>query len=155
MIEDGKSIVITNAAGEQRKLKCEYIDEYHTRIANTTYHICQFAEMMERAESKYEPEEYITDKEFYRKLYLDGNLKSSDGDKIPFYQLDKNEKWVFGYCSQGKEHQMCLWDKAANTKYFGTTLDEISEPLEKSGLNTKMIRAVINGMKEKENLKNE
>lgn len=37
---------------------CEYIDDYHTRIGGEVYHICQFAEILERGAGKasHEPE---------------------------------------------------------------------------------------------------
>ena len=35
---------------------CKYIDDYHTKIGNEIFHICQFAEMMERVSAKYVPE---------------------------------------------------------------------------------------------------
>lgn len=35
---------------------CEYIDDYHTRIGGEIFHICQFAEMLERGNGKVSPE---------------------------------------------------------------------------------------------------
>lgn len=35
---------------------CKYVDDYHTKIGNEIFHICQFAEMMERVGAKYAPE---------------------------------------------------------------------------------------------------
>ena len=35
---------------------CEYIDDYHTRIGGEVYHICQFAEILERGDGKASPE---------------------------------------------------------------------------------------------------
>lgn len=35
---------------------CEYIDDYHTRIGGEVYHICQFAEILERGDGKVSPE---------------------------------------------------------------------------------------------------
>ena len=28
--------------------KCEYLDDYHTMVGDTVFHICEFAEMVER-----------------------------------------------------------------------------------------------------------
>ncbi|MBQ9227604.1 MAG: hypothetical protein IJ168_02130 [Eubacterium sp.] len=47
-IADGDSIRITYSTGEHNPLVCRFIDEYHTYIGNRVYHICQFAENMER-----------------------------------------------------------------------------------------------------------
>lgn len=55
-LPDGGSIRITYADGESAVRKCTYIDEYHTMIGNNVFHICQFAELMERNGSTYQPE---------------------------------------------------------------------------------------------------
>lgn len=55
-LPDGGSIRITFSDGESVVRKCSYIDEYHTLIGNNVFHICQFAELMERNGSIYKPE---------------------------------------------------------------------------------------------------
>lgn len=55
-IPDGGSIRITHADGESVVRKCSYIDDYHTQIGNGIYHICEFAEKMERIGATYKPE---------------------------------------------------------------------------------------------------
>lgn len=55
-LPDGGSIRITFSDGESAVRKCSYIDEYHTLIGNNVFHICQFAELMERNGSTYQPE---------------------------------------------------------------------------------------------------
>ena len=54
-IPDGDYITITRTDGEQNIRKCVFLDETHTSIDGHTYHICQFAEMMERSGSTYAP----------------------------------------------------------------------------------------------------
>ena len=54
-IADGEKIIITDAMGEKSERTCRYIDEYHTEVGSSLYHICQFAELMERNGSVYEP----------------------------------------------------------------------------------------------------
>lgn len=39
--------------------KCTFIDEYHTQIGYNVFHICQFAEIMERNNATYQPEPEI------------------------------------------------------------------------------------------------
>lgn len=56
-IADGEKIVITDLSGRKEERICRYIDEYHTEIGNHLYHICQFAEIMERNGAVYEPAE--------------------------------------------------------------------------------------------------
>lgn len=54
-IPDGGKIIITYANGEKSERTCRYIDEYHTEVGNNIYHICEFAELMERNGNTCEP----------------------------------------------------------------------------------------------------
>ena len=56
-IADGEKITIRDAMGEKSERVCRYIDEYHTEVGNSLYHICQFAEIMEHNGSEYAPAE--------------------------------------------------------------------------------------------------
>ena len=57
-IPDGESIRITYPLDDGREpveLVCKFIGEYHTKVGNSTYHICEFAEIMERIHARFEP----------------------------------------------------------------------------------------------------
>lgn len=54
---DGGKIVITSSWNEKSERACRFIDEYHTEVGSNLYHICEFAEMMERNGAKYEPKQ--------------------------------------------------------------------------------------------------
>ena len=56
-IPDGGKIVINYEWGEKVERPCRFIDEYHAEIGNNLYHICQFAELMERNGHTYEPKQ--------------------------------------------------------------------------------------------------
>ena len=56
-LPDGEKITVTNADGEKRDFTCRYIDEAHLEVGNNLYHICEFAERMERSGSIYTPKE--------------------------------------------------------------------------------------------------
>lgn len=56
-IEDGDSVKVTFQNGDQKTLKCEYLDECHTQLGNTCYHICQLAELAEKNGFTIEPAE--------------------------------------------------------------------------------------------------
>ena len=58
-IPDGGTIQVT-FPDRQFAEKCEYIDDYHTRIGGVVYHICQYAEMLEQTGGRCEPEPEIT-----------------------------------------------------------------------------------------------
>ena len=47
-IEDGDSVRVKRFDGRVFDRVCRYIDDYHVEIGSELYHICQFAEMMER-----------------------------------------------------------------------------------------------------------
>lgn len=54
-IPDGGRIILTTAWGEKSEHACRYIDEYHTEVGNNLFHICEFAERMEKNGATYEP----------------------------------------------------------------------------------------------------
>lgn len=54
-IPDGGKIVVTTGWGKKIEHTCRFIDEYHTEVGNHLYHICQFAELMQKNGSEYEP----------------------------------------------------------------------------------------------------
>lgn len=56
-LPDGEKITITNADGQKRDFPCRYIDEAHLEVGDNLYHICEFAERMERSGSTYSPKE--------------------------------------------------------------------------------------------------
>ncbi len=56
-IRDGGSIKITGYGDTISIKKCQFLDECHTEVGGTCYHICQFAEIMEKNDYKYEPAE--------------------------------------------------------------------------------------------------
>ncbi|MDR1322232.1 MAG: hypothetical protein LBK56_12565 [Gracilibacteraceae bacterium] len=61
-IPDGANVKIVYPPGDGRDAKvreCKYIDDHHLRVGSETYHICEFAERMERIGAKCEPEEQL------------------------------------------------------------------------------------------------
>jgi hypothetical protein len=54
-VPDGGYITITRDNGEQLVRKCAFVGECHTTVGHSTYHICEFAEMMERTGNTYAP----------------------------------------------------------------------------------------------------
>lgn len=55
-VPDGGNVVLTYADGEKATRPCKFLDEYHTQIGHNVFHICQFAELMERNGTSYVPE---------------------------------------------------------------------------------------------------
>lgn len=56
-IPDGKQIIVTDAVGEKHDFVCRYIDNYHAEVGRNLFHICEFAERMERIGGAYSPKE--------------------------------------------------------------------------------------------------
>lgn len=59
-IPNGGQITIEQPNGNLTPCVCYYIDDYHTVIGHNIWHICEFAEKMERIKTPYKP---IKDKE--------------------------------------------------------------------------------------------
>lgn len=53
-VDDGGEIEI-RVDGIWQKAICRYIDEYHVKIGSSVYHICEFAETMERLDQPCRP----------------------------------------------------------------------------------------------------
>ena len=51
-----ENVLLIHSDGRRVILPCKFADECHTKVGNYTYHICEFAEMMERAGTTYLPE---------------------------------------------------------------------------------------------------
>ena len=47
-IPDGGKVFVTTSWGEKREYPCRFIDEYHTEVGSNLYHICEFAERMQK-----------------------------------------------------------------------------------------------------------
>jgi hypothetical protein len=54
-IPNGGQIKIRYSWGEEQLRTCRYIDDYHVEVGNNLYHICEFAELMERGGHTCEP----------------------------------------------------------------------------------------------------
>ena len=54
-IPDGDSIRIRRSDGTSADKQCRYIDPYHMEVGGSAYHICEFAERMERCGNKVIP----------------------------------------------------------------------------------------------------
>ena len=100
-IKDGESITVKFSDGSMSDRKCTYIDDYHTKIGYNVFHICEFAELMERGESTYRPKgmpEYdkqtMIDLNFVKQNYdainKDKFYKTTNGVMEMYYNPDAN-----------------------------------------------------------------
>jgi hypothetical protein len=58
LVPDGGNVVLSYSDGVTVIRTCRYIDEYHTQVGARIFHICEFAELMERNGTKYAPQEH-------------------------------------------------------------------------------------------------
>lgn len=72
---------------------CKFIDEYHTQIGYNVFHICQFAELMERNEASYMAEPEIMGEEAAWRVGRDRILALQTCDDGYDYTL-MNENYV-------------------------------------------------------------
>ena len=54
-LPDGGNLRMTFPDGRSKVSRCRYVDEYHTEVAGRVYHICEFAERMQKNGATYEP----------------------------------------------------------------------------------------------------
>lgn len=54
-VKDGGKVHIISPDGAESDKECRYIDEYHAQIGSNIYHICEFAEIMERNSNTVKP----------------------------------------------------------------------------------------------------
>lgn len=88
-VPDGGNVVLTYSDGEKVTRPCKFLDEYHTRIGHNVYHICQFAELMERNGTSYVPEKPMPLPKFcYSTLPATGALIFIKQGEKGYFQCD-------------------------------------------------------------------
>ncbi len=114
-VPDGGNVVLTYSDGKKAVRPCKFIDEYHTQVGHSVYHICQFAEIMEHNGTSYVPEQAQKLPEAcYGTLPLSGEL----------ILIKKGEK---GYhkCSNSSPHrEQNEMTAAQNNRRMGVTLQQ-------------------------------
>lgn len=107
-VPDGALIEI-NYPDRTFLMKCEYMDEYHFKLGHDVYHICQFAEMMERGGGSCKPEELLEAEQYawevtgkgyfiiqlcddgYDYTFYDKNLDEIDGGQLDNPEFTMNQ----------------------------------------------------------------
>lgn len=98
-IKDGEYITVTTPNGVTES-RCKYIDEYHMQIGYNTFHICEFAEIMERSGSTYRPKD------------------------TPSYTLEKVEQSEFAYMFRPTDETQDRDCICYIRGYFDNSIDE-------------------------------
>lgn len=92
-VPNGGNVVLTYFDGKTKTLPCEYIDDYHAQIGSNVYHICEFAELMERRGAVYAPE-HPTEKDVC--------------DTYEIYQIRNTAKTAYSFCSYDEAKKKLL-----------------------------------------------
>lgn len=87
-IPDGDKIRILHSDGSQDDRTCRYIDDYHLEVGNSLYHICQFAEIMERNGSTVIPLRSSLPEQCYGVLPNTGEFIIVKKGESGYYQTD-------------------------------------------------------------------
>ena len=91
-IEDGDSIRVIREDKESRDQVCRYIDDYHMEIVgigDSLYHICQFAEMLERNGSKVIPIRASLPERCFSVLESKGQVIAIERGKDGYFVTDR------------------------------------------------------------------
>lgn len=106
-VEDGDKIIITLDTDEKLERVCRYIDETHVEVGSNLYHVCQFAEIMERNGNKYAPKKPMLPEvchstlpssgeliviKFGEKGYFHSEFSSDDAAENRMFADDRNKK---------------------------------------------------------------
>ena len=113
-VPDGANIILTELDGTRSTLPCRYLDGYHARIGDKTFHIHQFALIQEQRGAVYLPE----------------HPGAEDiCDTYEVYQLKDVGSTAYGFCSyeaaKDKLHPSHYLKVYAGTLAPGVTLDDI------------------------------
>ena len=87
-IDDGDKIRITLSTDETMDRICRYIDDYHVEVGRNLYHICQFAELMERNGNTVIPLRYSLPEQCHSVLPDTGELIISKKGESGYYRTD-------------------------------------------------------------------
>lgn len=141
-------------------MKCEYVDEYHMRLGQDVFHICQFAEMLERGNGTCQPEPEILEKQAAWDIGRSGFLAiqiSEDGYDYTIYdaelkeidggQIDDPERSINAIRDEILSEYS--WDKRAMTEVDYDFLMECVEEKESAKLSEKRASVLesLNGLK--------
>lgn len=110
---------------------CKYLDDYHTQIGNRVFHICEFAEIMERLGANYQAEPPIMSDEAAWKIGKDSYLMiqtCEDGYDYTFY--DQNYQMQDGGQLDNPELSMLEARKELLTDMGLTAIDLRAVPIE-------------------------
>src|SRR5699024_1947383 len=131
-IPDGSCVQI-HYPDEMVVKPCTFIDEYHTQIGYNVFHICQFAEIMERNGASYMPEPEIMGDEAAWKVGKDRILAvQTCEDGYDYTLLDENYNEIDGGQVDNPELSM-LEVRRDILESFRSDICQFAEIMERNG----------------------
>ncbi len=130
-IPDGSYIRVRYDWGDAVLKPCKYLDDYHVQVGCCTYHICQYAEMMQKNGHRYDQEPVIEGSEAawrvgndrylflqqndggYGYTLLDGTYKELDGGQLdaPRMTMQEARNEILRLCGlEGYNLYPCVYD---------------------------------------------
>lgn len=157
-VPDGGKIQVNVFDGSKLQFDCKYIDPYHVEISNNIYHICQFAEFMEKNGNTYEPLQEIGDLDFYEKRYLDPENIGPNG-KVPYYVLlssktDRLDTFIT-YCDfpTSPEKTFCMYKVNPNNyRIFSKTFSNDPSSFDLTDSQLKKVYGIVKAIQKEKGL---
>lgn len=87
-IPDGDKVLITTQSGEKLEQVCRFIDEMHVEVGRNLYHICEFAERMERSGNSIVPLRSSLPEKCYSVLSDTGMIVVLKRGETGYYETD-------------------------------------------------------------------
>ena len=116
-LPDGEQITITLSTDEKLDRTCRYIDEAHLEVGRSLYHICEFAERMERNGNTYAPKEPPLPPKCF-------TLLPSSGDIIEITRYEKGYRPIRKSTDFSTLEGKALFVETANKKWGVTKAQE-------------------------------
>lgn len=155
-VEDGRCIQLDFTDHAVLK-RCFYVDEYHARIGDTVYHICQFAEKMEKTNATYKPEVETDDWQQAWKVGKNKYLMLQTCDNGYDYTLyDENYKEIDGGQLDMPELSMLeardIIIEDFDLKQYDLTVEDYDDLLEKVSEVEQQVQTILSFNREADNL---
>lgn len=111
-LPDGENIRLISLDGREHIVPCKYIGEYHVKVAHDVFHICEFAERMERNGTQYLPEKPLPLPERCHALH------PGTGELIVLRQGERGYS-VSPFCQKDKQSNQRLADQENGANRVG------------------------------------
>ena len=112
-IPDGEQVIVTYPSGEKKAFVCKYLDETHALIGRRAYHICEYAERLEKLGARVYP--FPEKRIIWQDIDLD--LKDWEGlvEEYPEYSEQKLTEIMYEINNDYLDDERCNLNIQCNT----------------------------------------